>query len=135
MVYALVVEDEEDIRNPLVGQLQDKGCIVKKAANGAVALKRAAEQTLDIIFVDVNMPVMDGFFFISELQQHPDTFEIFIVVVTAIDFPEVKDRADALGVKLVLNKPWLQHALDLMIVQAAIQLNVKWEIPASASLE
>jgi CheY-like chemotaxis protein len=69
------------------------------------------------------------------LQQHPDTFEIFIVVVTAIDFPEVKDRADALGVKLVLNKPWLQHALDLMIVQAAIQLNVKWEIPASASLE
>ncbi|MDP7586718.1 MAG: response regulator [Dehalococcoidia bacterium] len=135
MVYALVVEDEEDIRNPLVEQLQDKGCIVKKADNGAVALKRAAEQTLDIIFVDVNMPVMDGFFFISELQQHPDTFEIFIVVVTAIDFPEVKDRADALGVKLVLNKPWLQHALDLMIVQAAIQLNVKWEIPASASLE
>jgi len=56
-------------------------------------------------------------------------------VVTAIDLPEVKDRADALGVKLVLNKPWLQHALDLMIVQAAIQLNVKWEIPASASLE
>ena len=135
MVYALVVEDEEDIRNPLVEQLQDKGCIVKKADNGAVALKRVAEQTLDIIFVDVNMPVMDGFFFISELQQHPDTFEIFIVVVTAIDFPEVKDRADALGVKLVLNKPWLQHALDLMIVQAAIQLNVKWEIPASASLE
>ena len=135
MVYALVVEDEEDIRNPLVEQLQDKGCIVKKADNGAVALKRAAEQTLDIIFVDVNMPVMDGFFFISELQQHPDTFEIFIVVVTAIDFPEVKDRADALGVKLVLNKPWLQHALDLVIVQAAIQLNVKWEIPASASLE
>ncbi len=63
MVYALVVEDEEDIRNPLVEQLQDKGCIVKKADNGAVALKRAAEQTLDIIFVDVNMPVMDGFFF------------------------------------------------------------------------
>ena len=104
MVYALVVEDEEDIRNPLVEQLHDKGCIVKKADNGAVALKRAAEQTLDIIFVDVNMPVMDGFFFISELQQHPDTFEIFIVVVTAIDFPEVKDRTYAFGGKASLEQ-------------------------------
>jgi len=109
MVYALVVEDEEDIRNLLVEQLQDKGCIVMKADNGAVALQRVSEQTPDIIFVDFNMPVMDGFLFISELQQHPETFEIPIVVVTAIDLPEVKEKADALGVKLVLSKPWVQH--------------------------
>jgi len=130
MVYALVVEDEEDIRNLLVEQLQDKGCIVMKADNGAVALQRVSEQTPDIIFVDFNMPVMDGFLFISELQQHPETFEIPIVVVTAIDLPEVKEKADALGVKLVLSKPWVQHELDLLIVQAAIQLNLEWEIPA-----
>ena len=130
MVYALVVEDEEDIRNLLVEQLQDKGCMVKKADNGAVALQRVSEQTPDIIFVDVNMPVMDGFVFISELQENPETFEIPIVVVTAINLPEVTERADALGVKLVLSKPWVQHELDLVIVQAAIQLNLEWEIPA-----
>ena len=128
MVYALVVEDEEDIRNLLVEQLQDKGCMVKKADNGAVALQRINEQTPDIIFVDVNMPVMDGFLLISELQEHPDTFEIPIVVVTAIDLPEVTERADALGVKLVLSKPWIQQELDLVIAQAAIQLNLEWEI-------
>jgi|AP95_1055475.scaffolds.fasta_scaffold104896_1 CheY-like chemotaxis protein len=131
MVYALVVEDEEDIRNLLVEQLQDKGCMVKKADNGAVALQRINEQTPDIIFVDVNMPVMDGFLLISELQEHPDTFEIPIVVVTAIDLPEVTERADALGVKLVLSKPWIQQELDLVIAQAAIQLNLEWEIPAT----
>ena len=130
MVYALVVEDEEDIRNLLVEQLQDKGCIVMKADNGAVALQRVSEQTPDIIFVDFNMPVMDGFLSISEFQEHPETFEIPIVVVTAIDLPEVKEKADALGVKLVLSKPWVQHELDLLIVQAAIQLNLEWEIPA-----
>mgnify|MGYP001466132111 FL=1 len=131
MVYALVVEDEEDIRNLLVEQLQDKGCMVKKADNGAVALQRINEQTPDIIFVDVNMPVMDGFLLISELQEHPDTFEIPIVVVTAIDLPEVTERADALGVKLVLSKPWIQQELDLVIAQAAIQLNLEWEILAT----
>ena len=131
MVYALVVEDEEDIRNLLVEQLQDKGCLVRKADNGAIALQRVSELTPDIIFVDVNMPVMDGFLFISELQEHPDTFEIPIVVVTAIDLPEVTERADALGVKLILSKPWVQQELDLVIAQAEIQLNLEWEIPAS----
>ncbi len=131
MVYALVVEDEEDIRNLLVEQLEDKGCQVRKADNGAVALQRVREQTPDIIFVDVNMPVMDGFLFISELQENPETFEIPIVVVTAIDIPEVMARAEALGVKLVLTKPWVQHDLDLVVAQAEIQLSLYWEIPAS----
>ena len=131
MVYALVVEDEEDIRNLLVEQLEDKGCEVRKADNGAVALQRVRDQTPDIIFVDVNMPVMDGFLFISELQENPETFEIPVVVVTAIDIPEVMARAEALGVKLVLSKPWIQHDLDLVIAQAEIQLSLEWEIPAS----
>ncbi len=131
MVYALVVEDEEDIRNLLVEQLEDKGCEVRKADNGAVALQRVRDQTPDIIFVDVNMPVMDGFLFISELQENPETFEIPVVVVTAIDIPEVTARAEALGVKLVLTKPWIQHELDLVIVQAKIQLSLDWGIPAS----
>ena len=131
MVYALVVEDEEDIRNLLVEQLEDKGCEVRKADNGAVALQRVRDQTPDIIFVDVNMPVMDGFLFISELQENPETFEIPVVVVTAIDIPEVTARAEALGVKLVLSKPWIQHDLDLVIAQAEIQLSLDWEIPAS----
>ena len=131
MVYALVVEDEEDIRNLLVEQLEDKGCHVRKADNGAVALQRVRDQMPDIIFVDVNMPVMDGFLFISELQENPETFEIPVVVVTAIDIPEVTARAEALGVKLVLSKPWIQHDLDLVIAQAEIQLSLDWEIPAS----
>ncbi len=131
MVYALVVEDEEDIRNLLVEQLEDKGCQVRKADNGAVALQRVREGTPDIIFVDINMPVMDGFLFISELQENPETFEIPIVVVTAIDIPEVRARAEALGVKLVLTKPWVQHDLDLVIAQSEIQSSLDWEIPAS----
>ena len=130
MIYALVVEDEEDIRNLLVEQMEDKGCDARKANNGAVALQRVREQTPDIIFVDVNMPVMDGFLFISELQEHPETFEIPIVLVTAIAIPEVKKRADALGVKHVLTKPWEQKELDFVLKQALEKINFEWEIPA-----
>ncbi len=69
MVKALVVEDEEDIRNLLVEQLLDKGCQVRKADNGAIALQRVKEEIPDIIFVDIVMPVMDGILFVSELRK------------------------------------------------------------------
>ena len=129
MVYVLVVEDEEDIRNLLVEQLEDRGCDVRKADNGAVALRRVKEQIPDIIFVDVKMPVMDGFLFISELQEDPETFQVPVVLVTAINVPEVTARAEALGVKNVLTKPWEPQALDLVISQALERLTHEWDIP------
>jgi CheY-like chemotaxis protein len=130
MVNVLVVEDEEDIRNLLIDQLQDKGCTVRKADNGAVALIRVSEDKPDMIFVDIQMPVMDGFLFISELQENPETFEIPIVVVTAINLPEVKTRAAELGVSLVLSKPWSPWELDMVIEQTQTQLKLEWQIPA-----
>ena len=69
MVNILVVEDEEDIRNLLVEQLEELGYKVRKADNGAVGLQRVSEQMPDIIFVDVKMPVMDGFVFVTELRE------------------------------------------------------------------
>lgn len=129
MVYVLVVEDEEDIRNLLVEQLQDRNCDVRKADNGAVALQRVKEQTPDIIFVDVKMPVMDGFLFISELQEDPETFQIPIVLVTAINLPEVRQRAEALGVKYVLAKPWEPAELDMVVSEALERLAHEWDIP------
>jgi CheY-like chemotaxis protein len=130
MVNVLVVEDEEYIRNLLIEQLQDKGCEVRKADNGAVALQRVREGKPDMIFVDIQMPVMDGFLFISELQENPETFEIPIVVVTAINLPEVKTRAAELGVSLVLSKPWSLWELDMVIEQTQTQLKLEWQIPA-----
>ncbi len=130
MVNVLVVEDEEDIRNLLIDQLQDKGCTVRKADNGAVALIRVSEDKPDMIFVDIQMPVMDGFLFISELQENPETFEIPIVVVTAINLPKVKTRAAELGVSLVLSKPWSPWELDMVIEQTQTQLKLEWQIPA-----
>ena len=130
MVRALVVEDEEDIRQLLVDELEDKGFQVREAADGVIALQSVSEKIPDIIFVDVKMPVMDGFLFISELQEDPETFQVPVVLVTAINVPEVTARAEALGVKNVLTKPWEPQALDLVISQALERLTHEWDIPA-----
>ena len=124
MVKALVVEDEEDIRNLLVEQLLDRGCEVRKADNGDVALQRVREEIPDIIFVDIVMPVMDGILFVSELRKDPKTSGIPVVLVSAIDLPGLRPRARMLGVDHFLAKPWAVETLNRML-----KINNEWELP------
>ena len=93
-------------------------------------MQRVKEQTPNIIFVDMKMPVMDGFLFISELQEDPETFQVPVVLVTAINVPEVTESAEALGVKNVLTKPSKPQELDFVISQALERLAHEWDIPA-----
>ena len=118
MVNVLVVEDEEDIRHLLVEQLEDKGCRVRIAGNGAAALRRVRELIPDIIFVDIMMPVMDGIHLISELREIPESSDIPVVLVTAVSAPKETLRAVELGVKYRLAKPWKQKELDFVFDQA-----------------
>ena len=126
MVKALVVEDEEDIRNLLVEQLLDKGCQVRKADNGAIALQRVKEEIPDIIFVDIVMPVMDGIDLISRLREDSETRDVPVVLVTAVSTPDVTLKAIDLGVKYRLTKPWEQSQLNFVFEQA---LNLKSSRP------
>ena len=88
---------------------------VRKADNGATGLQRVSELVPDVIFVDVNMPVMDGFLFVSELRQNPETAKVQVVLVTAINIPDVESRALALGVKHHLAKPWDPESLEQVL--------------------
>ncbi|MBC8281823.1 MAG: response regulator [Chloroflexi bacterium] len=130
MVRVLVVEDEEDIRHLLVDQLQDMGHEVRKADNGAVALQRVQEETPDVIFVDIVMPVMDGLLFVAELRNDPLTASIPVVLVTAVNLTDVIMRAQAVGVKHLLAKPWEQQSLNIVLDQAIQHMSHEWDIPA-----
>lgn len=118
MVNALVVEDEEDIRQLLVDELEGKGYQVQEASDGVIALQRVREQLPDIIFVDVMLPVMDGFGLISKLRERKETAKIPVVLVTALNARDTEVRARRLGVKHHLTKPWEPWALDFVLGQA-----------------
>ena len=59
----LVVEDDEAIRRLVSMTLFEHGYEVLSAANGAVALERVREHQPDVILLDMNMPIMDGWEF------------------------------------------------------------------------
>jgi signal transduction histidine kinase/DNA-binding response OmpR family regulator len=81
----LVVEDEEETRNLLVRLIRKEGWDVAEAENGRVALDRIAERKPDLIFLDLMMPVMDGFEFVKEIRNREEYQLIPVVVVTAKD--------------------------------------------------
>ena len=118
MLKALVVEDEEDIKQLLLEELEDKGCQVLEAGNGEIALQRVSEEIPDIIFADVFMPVMDGLDLIMRLKENPETSGIPVVMVTVMNARATEAKARELGVEHYLTKPWEPGELDLILDQA-----------------
>ena len=118
MLKALVVEDEEDIKQLLLEELEDKGYQVREAGNGAIALQRVSEEIPDIIFADVYMPEMDGIDLITRLKGNPETSGIPVVMVTVMNARAIEAKARELGVEHYLTKPWESGEFDLVLDQA-----------------
>jgi CheY-like chemotaxis protein len=102
--HILVVEDDHTNREMLRRMLTKEGWSVVEAANGRIALERVTESIPDLILLDLMMPEMDGFEFVSELRRHPEWHTIPIVVLTAKDINQ-EDRDRLAGcVQKVLQK-------------------------------
>jgi len=65
----LIIDDEANIRQTLTRILQNAGCTVSTAINGAEALHRIAVASYDLILLDLRMPGMDGIAVLKEIRQ------------------------------------------------------------------
>ncbi|GJD48282.1 Sensor histidine kinase RcsC [Methylobacterium crusticola] len=89
----LLVDDDADARERLRRTLVRDGWRVREAENGAVGLERLDEARPSLILLDLMMPVMDGFTFLTKLRARPDGGDVPVVVLTAKDItPAEKER-------------------------------------------
>jgi CheY-like chemotaxis protein len=81
----MVIDDDHDIRESFASLLTDAGVEVTVARNGREALDvlRAAAAPPCLIFLDLMMPVMDGFEFRQEQSRDPGLADIPVIVITA----------------------------------------------------
>lgn len=82
---ALMVEDDAATREIFRRMLESDGWAVAEAANGREALACVERSRPGLIMLDLMMPEMDGFEFLTELQRHPEWRSIPVMVVTARD--------------------------------------------------
>ncbi|HMJ66009.1 MAG TPA: response regulator, partial [Candidatus Binatia bacterium] len=100
----LVIEDDPATRDLLQRNLEKDGWTVVTAENGRVGLECVAAQKPGTILLDLMMPEMDGFEFLTELRKRHEWRSIPIVVITAKDL-SAEDRARLTGcVEKILEK-------------------------------
>ena len=81
----LIIEDDEAARSVMERTLTAAGYSVLVAGDGAEGLDVVREASIDLILLDLMMPVMDGFNFVNELRRDEEHSDIPVVVVTAKD--------------------------------------------------
>jgi PAS domain S-box-containing protein len=98
----LVVDDDPASRGLLTRYLVKEGFRVVEAADGAAALRRAAESRPHVITLDVLMPGMDGWAVLTALKADPALADIPVVMLSVVDEKRV---GFALGASEFLTKP------------------------------
>lgn len=82
-MYNILVVEDDFLNRELVGEQVEELANVETAANGAAAMEKLREFRPDLVVLDLNMPVMNGFEFLRSIRQLGHSTPV--VVVTAMD--------------------------------------------------
>jgi CheY-like chemotaxis protein len=100
----LLVEDDAGTRDMLRKTLEKEGWDVAEAANGRIGLEQVAQSKPSLILLDLMMPEMDGFAFVTELRKTEEGRRLPVIVLTSKDITP-DDRRRLTGfVELILQK-------------------------------
>jgi DNA-binding response OmpR family regulator len=101
----LIVDDDSDIRRGLNVRLQANGYEVLFAADAISALSVAVKERPDLIILDIGLPAGDGYVVMERLQNYPALACIPVIVLSARDAANNKQRALEAGAYEFFQKP------------------------------
>ncbi|MEX0295539.1 response regulator [Pseudomonas putida] len=111
----LLVEDNPVNQLVAKGMLAKLGCLVQVATQGVEALEWLEQEDFDLVLMDCNMPVMDGYEASRRIRQSGRWPELPIVALTANAMPEERERCRAAGMNDYLAKPFRREELLALI--------------------
>ena len=111
----LIVDDDPLIRRLIATTLEDvHGFDLHEAGDGEEALEVAASAPPAVVFLDIDMPRLDGIETCRRLRAEPATANATIVMLTAASHDDAMQRAEAAGADVFLTKPF--SPLDLLML-------------------
>jgi CheY-like chemotaxis protein len=113
----LLVEDNPVNQLVAKGMLSKAGCEVLLAINGAEALEVLEHEQIDLVLMDCNMPVMDGYEATRRIRQQARWSDLPIIALTANALPDERERCTAAGMNDYLAKPFRRDELIALLSQ------------------
>ncbi|MBF0178790.1 MAG: diguanylate cyclase [Magnetococcales bacterium] len=101
----LVVDDSRSARELIKSHLEQEGYAVILAGDGREAVRKFREEACDLVVMDANMPVVDGYRACAELRRQPNGREVDILMATASDDDASVEKAFAVGADEYITKP------------------------------
>ncbi len=102
----LVVEDTEDNRRILRDLLSHAGYELIEAHDGEAGVRMALQERPDLILMDIQLPIIDGYEAVRRIKANPDTAAIPIVAVTSYAMATDEAKALAVGCSAYVAKPF-----------------------------
>ncbi len=139
----LVVEDNAINQQVILNQLETLGYGADCADNGAAALTMLSKTTYNLVFMDCQMPVMDGYETTRELrrreQSAPEAAELptrrtTVIALTANAFPEEREKCLQSGMDDYISKPISLNDLQARLQRWAPQ-SVGADVPENTSVQ
>jgi two-component system, cell cycle response regulator DivK len=113
----LIVEDQDDNRRILRDLLSSAGFDLIEATTGAEGVRLAESHRPDLILMDIQMPVLDGYEATRRLKAQPELRHIPIIVVTSYALSGDDIKARAAGADDYVTKPFSPRQLLAKIHQ------------------
>jgi CheY-like chemotaxis protein len=107
----MVIDDSPDVVSVLSRFLKNEGCVCIEAHSGIQGLALLADNDVDLIFLDLMMPEMDGFEVLKALKTSSRNAEVPVIVMTARNDNDARIEAERLGIKDFLSKPVFKSQL------------------------
>jgi CheY-like chemotaxis protein len=111
MKRILIVDDKATSRELLRTVLEKQGYAIIEASNGEEALEKTRSEAPDLILLDLQMPLRNGYEVLAELRKDPIYAKLPIIALTASAMQGDRERALAAGFTGYLAKPVTLAAL------------------------
>jgi two-component system cell cycle response regulator len=130
----LTIDDSKTLRTIVARYLKPFGVEISEAENGSVGLTKAQSDKPDLILLDYNMPVMDGYQTLEALKADAALKHIPVIMLTTETIKETVVKLIKLGLKDFIAKPFSREAL-LSKVNPVLGLYAGEVVPDVANLE
>lgn len=115
MPKVLIADDSMFQRSALTKAVKSLGYEVIEAKNGQECLDAVTEHAPDVLLLDLNMPVLNGFEVLEALQKREST--VPVVVISADIQESSRERCRKLGARDILSKPFPAQKLTALLTE------------------